>query len=336
MPFLPASRGLRYWTFFIGIFTLWGLTFYSLFQSFLIKPGLLALLGLTVLLAIGLAIWNAYRATSPTRLPILGNPLGEFDMAYEDVTFNSRDGLLLSGWYIPSQNGSAVILTHGIGSNRRDLVHVALFLGQCGFGVLLYDLRAHGRSQGGLSTWGWQEVSDLLGAFDYLNTRPEIHTHNIGIYGFSLGGQISLRAAAHERAIRAVVSDGTAPAVLADHAWPDGFTIRRIFLHPWLWLVYWLQSLLTGVPAPPGVFETISQISSRPVLLISSGNGTEQANSHRYFQAAGEPKELWNIPEARHGGTFDARPREYAGKVCAFFERWLVGEIGLGRYENPL
>ncbi len=39
-------------------------------------------------------------------------------MKYEDVALTTSDGLRLSGWYIPSQNGAAVILLHGYGTNR--------------------------------------------------------------------------------------------------------------------------------------------------------------------------------------------------------------------------
>ena len=322
----PPSRGLRYWLIFIGIFTLWGLPFYRLFQLFLRRPSPLALMGSAVLLAIGLAVWNAYRSTSPTRWPFLGNPIADFGVNYEEVTFSSRDNLLLSGWYIPSQNRMAVILVHGIGSNRGDLAHVALFLAQRGFGVLLFDLRAHGRSQGNLCTWGWLEVNDLFGALGYLATRPEIRSGRIGAYGFSLGGQICLRAAAQEPGLRAVIADDAAPAMLTDHAWTEGYSFRKLFLKPWLWLVYRLQSWLTGVPLPAGVAETISHISPRPVFLIASGKGTGRAIARRFFQAAGEPKELWEIPEARHGETFQARPQEYVEKIGDFYEYWLSDE----------
>ena len=39
------------------------------------------------------------------------------------------------------------------------------------YGVLMFDLRAHGSSDGDTSTAGWREVNDLLGAVDYLRSR---------------------------------------------------------------------------------------------------------------------------------------------------------------------
>ena len=35
---------------------------------------------------------------------------------------------------------------------------------------------------------------------------------------------------------------------------------------------------------------------------------------------------LWKIPEARHVGGFQARPREYERRVIQFFERALLGK----------
>jgi len=45
----------------------------------------------------------------------------------------------------------------------------------------------------------------------------------------------------------------------------------------------------------------------------------------RYFDAAGWPKALWRIPEARHVGGLDARPREYEDRVTRFFDTALLG-----------
>ena len=69
-------------------------------------------------------------------------------LAYEDVTFSTADGVALSGWYVPSRNGAAVVLLHGAGSTRSAVLPHTVVLADDGFGVLLYDARGHGRSQG--------------------------------------------------------------------------------------------------------------------------------------------------------------------------------------------
>ncbi len=42
------------------------------------------------------------------------------------------------------------------------------------------------------------------------------------------------------------------------------------------------------------------------------------------FERAGQPKDLYEIPEAGHGGGWQARPKEYPARILAFFERTLA------------
>ena len=71
------------------------------------------------------------------------------------MTFEASDGVKLSGWYRPSANGATVIVVHGGGSDRRGSVAHASLLARHGYGVLLYDARGRGRSDGRQNAWGW-------------------------------------------------------------------------------------------------------------------------------------------------------------------------------------
>ena len=68
----------------------------------------------------------------------------------------------------------------------------------------------------------------------------------------------------------------------------------------------------------------VARISPRPILLI--GGGSEQSMLQHHYQAAGQPKKLWIIPEAGHIAGLDARPEEYEERVVGFFDRALLGE----------
>jgi hypothetical protein len=68
----------------------------------------------------------------------------------------------------------------------------------------------------------------------------------------------------------------------------------------------------------------IGEISPRPLLLISTGDDFERSVARGYYGAAGDPKELLEIPEAGHGGGLDARPEVYRERVGALFERALL------------
>ena len=57
--------------------------------------------------------------------------------------------------------------------------------------------------------------------------------------------------------------------------------------------------------------------------------------NREYFKAAGEPKTLWEIPEARHVGGLAARPAEYERRVVAFFDQALLNPGPPGGMQPP-
>ena len=59
------------------------------------------------------------------------------------------------------------------------------------------------------------------------------------------------------------------------------------------------------------------------LIWATHGVDTEVLNEE-YFNAAGEPKTLWEIPDAEHVGGLAARPAEYERRVVGFFDRALL------------
>ncbi len=82
--------------------------------------------------------------------------------------FDAADGLELAGWYRPSHNGAAVLVVHGGGSDRKGSVAHASMLARHGYGVLLYDARGRGESEGTPNNYGWDWAKDVAGALDFL------------------------------------------------------------------------------------------------------------------------------------------------------------------------
>ena len=82
------------------------------------------------------------------------------------MSFTTRDGLALEGWYIPSRNGAAVISFPG----RKGPQRQARMLARHGYGVLLFDRRGEGRSEGEPNGLGWGGDEDIKAAIAYLQT----------------------------------------------------------------------------------------------------------------------------------------------------------------------
>src|SRR3972149_4968729 len=119
------------------------------------------LIGGLVFAFVGYVVLSVEMRVPPARTSICCATPADFGFAYEAVTLQTTDGLTLRGWYIPSRNRAAVIMLHGYGGNRTEMLNRAIVLARHGYGALLYDERASGESDGTQRTFGWQDAADV-------------------------------------------------------------------------------------------------------------------------------------------------------------------------------
>jgi uncharacterized protein len=74
--------------------------------------------------------------------------------------------------------------------------------------------------------------------------------------------------------------------------------------------------------------DLVPRIAPRHVFFIYGiqGQPTEDDLNSTYYEAAGNPKALWGVPEAGHIGGITAQPAEYERRVVDFFDRALLGK----------
>src|SRR5512145_1917489 len=109
-------------------------------------------------------------------------------LKYEDVTFPSRDGTSLSGWFIPAVGPpkGTVVHFHGNAQNMTSHFGFVSWLPSRGFNLFVFDYRGYGKSAGRPERQGIYE--DSLAALDYIATRPGIDHDRLVVLGQSLGG----------------------------------------------------------------------------------------------------------------------------------------------------
>jgi fermentation-respiration switch protein FrsA (DUF1100 family) len=273
--------------------------------------------GFVVFFEVVLSLAFSYVYTHAARPVVPPVALG---VPYEEVTFATSDGLELAGWYIPSKNGAAVIAFPG----RKGPQPHARMLARHGYGVLLFDRRGEGESEGDPNTLGWAGDRDLEAALAFLRGRPDVDRDRIGGLGLSVGGEMLLQAAAESQALRAVVSEGAGTRSIREHVHMSG-AAKWILLPQWS-VITAATAVFSNHAPPPDLNELVGRIAPRPVFLIYTphGQGAETLNP-TFYDAAREPKMLWEIPEASHTGGLDARPREYERRVVGFFDKALLG-----------
>lgn len=282
---------------------------------------LVSLYVLTVPLATAVAATNVPRTALGSATP------GGLGLAYRDVTLRTADGVMLSGWYIPSRNRAAVIALHGSGSTRSAVLSRAAILARHGYGVLAFDARGHGRSGGRAMDFGWYGDADTAAAVSYLQGLPEIDPSRIAALGLSMGGEEAIGAMAANPGLRAVVAESATNRVAADKAW-----LSSVYgLQGWVqrgveWITYQTASLLTSAPQPASLRTSVAAAAPRPVLLIAAGDVQDEGHAGRFIEAS-SPRtvSLWVAPRAGHTGSLAADPAVWEARVVSFLATALGG-----------
>jgi pimeloyl-ACP methyl ester carboxylesterase len=288
---------------------------------------LLVPVGLAVTVFLIAPVAMAVYATNIGRLPASSGELpADRGLVYEDVTFETEQGLTISAWYIPSRNGAAIITVHGAGKNRATVMDEAELLARHGYGVLMVDLEGFGDSEGRGNAMGWVGARDIKAAVAYLGTREEVAPGAIGGLGLSMGGEVLLQAAAEIPDLAAVVSEGGTNRTLADVKELDGTGKEAV--HVFFFVMQSAMHLLSHEPPPPPLKELVTKIGPRPVLLIAANIAMERDFMSLYQEVGGPSFEVWTIPEPKHVGAFDLHPQEYEQRVIAFFDDALLGDQG--------
>jgi dienelactone hydrolase len=261
-----------------------------------------------VVLPVGLG-WFASHAIDPTV------PAEELGVPYEDVSLTTSDGLSLAGWYIPSRNGAAIISYPGRGGPQK---HARMFA-RNGYGVLLFDRRGEGESDGDSNLFGWGGEKDIYAAIDFLERRPDVDPSRIGGIGFSVGGEMMLQAAAESGRLDAVVSEGAGTRTLAEEL-EELSTGDVSTAFPMLALKTAAVSVFSNTLPPAKLTDLMPRLTA-PVLLIWAPNGgNAETMNPEYHRLAGGPASIWTISDAMHVQGITAHPEEYEKRVVGFFD----------------
>ena len=233
----------------------------------------------------------------------------------------TSDGVRIDARHDPGPRGPgpdelAIVVAHGFtGSWRRPAVRrVASLLSATG-GVLSFDFRGHGRSEGN-STVGDREVHDLQAAVGWAS---DLGYGRVATLGFSMGAAVAIRHAGLLGGIDAVAAvsgpsrwyyRGTPPMRRAH--WvierPLGRLVGRVALRTRISPVGWDPR-----PEPPN--EVAGRISPIPLLVVHGDSDPYFPVEHakKLYAAANEPKYLWIEPDFGHAEN--AASDELIGRI---------------------
>lgn len=283
---------------------------------------IISILLLIPILLIGVAWLAGNSLTSPVPASVGNCPN---DLVCENIEFPSESGSVIKGWLIQGKQGrGAVVIMHGLRSNRSQLVERIKFLSRAGFSVLAFDFQGSGESEGKQLTFGYLESRDAAASLKFI--KQKLPDEKIGVMGISMGGAAFLLQKEPEKA----------DALILEMVYPTMQKAIENRLNLWLFSgADNLSFLLTRqFPLRLGVsvdelrpLDKIKSINC-PIFLIVGENDhhTTLAESRQLFDSANQPKEIWIVPQAEHGDLHKVAPKDYEEKVLQFFDKHLQGE----------
>lgn len=280
-----------------------------------------SLIGAGVLALIAIVLFPtalAYVVTHTLREAV---PAANLGTSFEDVAFQTSDGLRLEGWFVPSRNGATVIVVPGRSGPQKQ----ARMLISHGYGVLLFDRRGEAASEGDPNLFGWVGDRDLNAAAAYLRSRADVDSERIGGIGMSVGGEMLIHAAAHSNAFKAIVSEGASGQSVRDGL-ANGDTLDAFFGGGPNTLA---TAVFTNTLPPPSLKSEIPKVAPTALFLVygeKGQNGSETKPNKLFYEAAREPKQIWEVPNGQHIAGITTAPAEYEQRVIAFFDAHLRTE----------
>ncbi len=274
-------------------------------------------------LAVGLMIvvgafeaWLVYRVTHPRRTNYEITPnqyqlITGGSMAWSEEEWDNSDGTKASGWFLRGISGApAIVLNHGYGKNRAELLNLGVKLCESGYHVLLPDLRGHGNSTVSYSSLGVYEKGDLITAINYLkakkNTQGQLMVDGsrVGVYGVSLGGYSALTAAAENPTIKVIVADSVYPKP----GWLTQSVLKEMFNYapPVMNQLanLGLRSYFWGQYDEGSAEEALSKFKGQKLWLVTNQANTPAAADTNQttldlFQQAQFPREILRVERPR-------------------------------------
>ncbi|HJQ67910.1 MAG TPA: alpha/beta hydrolase [Blastocatellia bacterium] len=287
---------------------------------------------------VALDFYAMHRISHPQRTQLYGSPR-DFQVIlqkpmWSDEKWKNTDSTESVGWFLSQgRPAPSLVLSHGYGSNRSELLTLSFELWKAGFHVLVYDLRGHGESPVNWSGLGTYETDDVLSAIKFLKSQKndkgqELFDGRVGLYGVDIGAYVSLAASAQDPSIKAVAVDSVYPdvdqylnyrmkALLGSNDWANGL-LDSSLANNMNEIVMQLYLLRREDTAP--AVEAVAASSGKRFLFIAGKDAGKLNEMTREVQAqTKDQSELIEMDQTRIQRLYDEASSTYDARVVAFF-----------------
>jgi alpha-beta hydrolase superfamily lysophospholipase len=255
-------------------------------------------------------------------------------MGFAEKTRHMESRLVEAGVIPPSGGRGTIVLLHGRGGLKENMLSVAQRFVAADFRCLVYDARAHGQSGGRFCTFGKKETEDLSFLLSNLESILSARGESagpFGVFGNSLGAAVILQALSTNPKIEAAVT-------VAPFAELPEIVIRSSHrtIHPSL-----PEFLIRGPMKLGGWragFDPSSIVPSNavagvevPIYLMHGMKDEVIPPSHslRILDSLGSKEKVWReIPEGYHSNVLAEGGDDHYQEMIEFFIRHLEPTAG--------
>ncbi len=295
---------------------------------FIIAGAVLCIILAIILFLVGLAKVASNRMLKPPRLKRDWTPK-DLGHDYENVEVRTSDGYTLRGWFIDEGSDTTIIAIHGYTASKYEeeyMKPVIDMIARNGYNVAAFDFRAHGDSDGEITTLGLKEVEDYIRIIDWLKSVKPNKAKKIGVIGYSMGGAVTIMLSARDKRINAAVADS--PYIDIRSSGQKWIMRLKGVMKSLLLLVYPLIVRFTASRARINIDDLIMyKYASRiriPFMIIAGRNDDlvalgEIMKFYNELRRNNPRATLW-VNDSGHVRTIKDHPREYEEKVISFLK----------------
>jgi uncharacterized protein len=290
----------------------------------------LALAFFAVLATAAIAGFLVYRIVKPQRTGSEIN-MDSFPGKPDALDFSVPELGARHGWFFPGLRGApTIVLCHGYGSSRGELLTLVSALQDHQYNVFVFDFAAHGGIEG-ITTFGYREADEVRAAIDAVATRSDIDPARFGVWGYNLGAYAALREAENDHRIRAIVLDSVYDLpeqmvkIGVERTGLGGFPLMvRSAEFSFTWLNYKYRE-------DPPLSKKLNALAGVPKLFIEASDDPELAEiTRQMFMKSPEPRDQVMIPHGNFVGMDENDKRDYENRVVSFFLLRLPATGGAG------
>jgi uncharacterized protein len=281
---------------------------------------LLAIAFFAVLATTAIAGFLVYRIVKPQR-STSEISMASFPGRPDTVTFTAPGALgTREGWFFPGLRGApTIILCHGYGSSRGEILTMVSALQDHQYNVFVFDFAAHGANPG-ITSFGYHEADEVRAAIDTLAARTDVDPNSFGLWGYNLGAYAALREAEGDKRVRALALDSVYDKpeqmvrVGVERNGLGGFPLMvRSAEYSFDWLNHEYRN-------DPPLSKKLDSLAGVQKLFVEAVDDPELGElTRQMFVKSPEPREQAIIAHGNFATMTDEDKRVYENRIMTFF-----------------